>query len=379
MVEQQLLPLLGDTQILRVQDFSSFFASEFPAGSRVALLFAEGERPAVRNHLFSALSPFSPLCAEVGRGAMGLFSLPDDVRAVVALGNRAIPAARFFATLRNAECAAVPTSPSAEECFAKTAPPPFAGYPLRPPQKILLSGNFLQTDCAAALAQTALSALCAEELRVHALFAERQPLAALESAAQSAASLSLSAGEDREQLFFASALFSLSRTQEFACMGMVQFLQLRMPQNAAKLAYSVLKTCAERELFLFEKAQPRPFFVPDYAARLRLCAERTGIAYKKLFANVRVPSGEESFERVRIFQQSRRRMADSARLLGEYIQKIARSYFAEGESARADTDEAYYLSPELTPLLSAPVLEREFGLLCAPAHMSATAKEKDPA
>ena len=49
MVEQQLLPLLGDTQILRVQDFSSFFASEFPAGSRVALLFAEGERPAVRN------------------------------------------------------------------------------------------------------------------------------------------------------------------------------------------------------------------------------------------------------------------------------------------------------------------------------------------
>ncbi len=379
MIEQQLLPLLGDTRIERVQDFSSFFLSEFPAGTRVALLFSEGERPAVLNHMFSALSPFSPLCAEVGGGAMGLFSLPDDIRAVVALGNRALSAARFFATLRGVECVAVPTSPSAEECFVKTAPPPFAGYPLRPPQKILVCGNFLQTDCAAALAQTALSALCAEELRVHALFARRKPLAALESAAQSASSLSLSAGEDREELFLASALFALSRTEKFACMGMVEFLRTRMPQNATKHAFSVLKTCSENALFLFERAQVRPFFVPDYAARLRLCAERTGIAYKKLYENVHVPTGEESFERVRIFEQSRRRMADSARLLCAYVQKIARSYFAEGENARADTDEAYYLSPELTPLLCAPVLEREFGLLCAPAHMSAAAKEKDPA
>ena len=179
MFEQQLQPLLGDTQIVRVQDFSSYFQSEFPAGSRAALFFAEGDRGAVPEHLFSALAPFSPLCAAVGQGcASGLFSLPDEVRAVVALGNRAFLAARFFATLRGVACYAVPTSPSAEECFSPSAPPPFSGYPLRAPDKILLCGNFLHVDCGAALAHTALAAVCAEELRTDALFSERKPLSA---------------------------------------------------------------------------------------------------------------------------------------------------------------------------------------------------------
>ena len=139
----------------------------------------------------------------------------------------------------------------------------------------------------------------------------------------------------------------------------------------------MLKTCAERALFLFAQAKPRPFFVPDYAARLRLCAERTGMTYAALRKNVRIPSGDESFERLRIFEQARSRMADSARLLCEYVRKIARSYDAQGR-APANAGEAYSLSAELTPLLCAPVLEREFGLLCAPAQMSAAANEKQP-
>lgn len=371
MIEQQLLPLLGDTKIVRVQDFSSFFHAEFPAGSRVALFFTEGERSAARTHLFSALSPFSPRCAAVGENcASGLFSLPDEVRAVVALGNRAVLAARFFATLRGVGCLAVPTSPSAEECFAPGAPPPFSGYPLRAPDKILLCGNFLHADCAAALAHTALAAVCAEELRADALFGERKPVQALEAAAGCAASLSLSDGEDRETLFYASALFALSRKVPFACMGMADYLRTRLPQKGSKAALSALKTCAERTFTLFERAKPRPFFVPDYAARLRLCAERTGIPYASLRKNVRIPSGEESFERVHIFEQSRRRMADSARFLCDYVRKIACRCDAEGVSPAAAED-AYSLSAELTPLLCAPVLEREFGLLCVPAHTNA--------
>lgn len=378
MFEQQLQPLLGDTQIVRVQDFSSYFQSEFPAGSRAALFFAEGDRGAVPEHLFSALAPFSPLCAAVGQGcASGLFSLPDEVRAVVVLGNRAFLAARFFATLRGVACYAVPTSPSAEECFCPSAPPPFSGYPLRAPDKILLCGNFLHVDCGAALAHTALAAVCAEELRTDALFSERKPLGALESVAQCAASLSLSDGEDRETLFCASALFVLSRKVPFACLGMADHLRAYLPQGRTTADFSVLKTCAERALFLFAQAKPRPFFVPDYAARLRLCAERTGMTYAALRKNVRIPSGDESFERLRIFEQARSRMADSARLLCEYVRKIARSYDAQGR-APANAGEAYSLSAELTPLLCAPVLEREFGLLCAPAQMSAAANEKQP-
>ena len=93
-------------------------------------------------------------------------------------------------------------------------------------------------------------------------------------------------------------------------------------------------------------------------------AEQIGCSAKELYENVRVPTAEESFARVEIFAQSRRRMAISARLFAEYVQDVARGYFAAEDRATPlfPLELGYDLSAEMTPLLCVPVLEREFGL-----------------
>ena len=66
--------------------------------------------------------------------ANGLFSLPDDVRAAVAVGGRSIAAARFFCTLRGACLVAIPARCSAAEIFC---PRSKGGYPVNEPDAVL--------------------------------------------------------------------------------------------------------------------------------------------------------------------------------------------------------------------------------------------------
>ena len=83
---------------------------------------------------------------------------------------------------------------------------------------------------------------------------------------------------------------------------------------------------------------------------------------------------EESFARVRIFLESRKKMCVSAALLSDFVQKVARGYYIAEQSVlpQFPLAEAYDLSAELTPLLSVPVLEREFGLLCGEESVCAS-------
>lgn len=64
-----------------------------------AAVFADEGAPLMR--VRARLAAYRPVCCVVGKEPLsGLFSLPDEVRAVVALGRRSIFAARFFASLR---------------------------------------------------------------------------------------------------------------------------------------------------------------------------------------------------------------------------------------------------------------------------------------
>ena len=139
-----------------------------------------------------------------------------------------------------------------------------------------------------------------------------------------------------------------------------------MPQNKSKSAYAVLRYCVQRYVSFCKGARPRPFYIPDYAGRMRRAAEEAEIPPDVVFKNVTVPNVEESFARVRIFLESRRKMCVSAALLSDFVQKVARGYYIAEQSVlpQFPLSEAYDLSAELTPLLSVPVLEREFGLLC---------------
>lgn len=372
MCEQSLIKKLDAsgirTKIVQASDgVSKAFAKLIGGGCRAVFLFSEEESRERAKRIFEGLRAYSPVCIALGEGAFtDVFSLPDDVRVAVGYGRRAIEAARFFATLRGCACIAIPSTPSVDGCFARSLSD-FAGYPLEYPNWVLLNGDAMRRDFAASMARTAMSALCAEELRTDALFSgNRYSTDALEMAAKAVQSIRAEDEQSRISLFYASALFALQKEElpPFACMGFMNYLTAKMPQNASHAAYAVLRYAAERMTKFWEYANPRAYYVPDYAGRLRAAAEQIGCSAKELYENVRVPTAEESFARVEIFAQSRRRMAISARLFAEYVQDVARGYFAA--EARATPlfplELGYDLSAEMTPLLCVPVLEREFGL-----------------
>ena len=136
-----------------------------------AAVFADEGAPLMR--VRARLAAYRPVCCVVGKEPLsGLFSLPDEVRAVVALGRRSIFAARFFASLRGGFVLAVPLAASAEGLFEAALPKGYAqaGYPLRAPDIVLADETLLEAR-AEAVGFAALSALCAEDLALHALFA----------------------------------------------------------------------------------------------------------------------------------------------------------------------------------------------------------------
>ena len=137
-----------------------------------AAVFADEGAPLMR--VRARLAAYRPVCCVVGKEPLsGLFSLPDEVRAVVALGRRSIFAARFFASLRGGFVLAVPLAAAAEGLFEAALPKGYAqaGYPLRAPD-IVLADEALLSGLSGAAGYAALSALCAEDLALHALFAE---------------------------------------------------------------------------------------------------------------------------------------------------------------------------------------------------------------
>ena len=97
----------------------------------------------------------------------------------------------------------------------------------------------------------------------------------------------------------------------------------------------------------------------DYPARIWRAARESGLSAKAVARNVHIPRGAESFALAERFLEVRARLAASAELLCRTLP--AQPAPADGLFARL-----YDLSAELSPRLSAAVLERELGLLPTP-------------
>lgn len=362
---------------------------------RAAIVAGEGEAPFLLSGVRESLREFKPVCVVLGEGERhgDLFSLPDDVRIAVGAGEAGVAAARFFATVRGCKCIALPLAPSARGCFEKQAGGHFAGYPTALPDLIVADGRNMR-GFAPALAETSLSLLCAEDLRIDRVFsggihAENAARAgragalnpvygeAAWTAAAENAQFPCEALADcrddaagREKLFCADAIFRLLLS-ELPPFPAVQALEAeRRKYGRAGIAFALLHFFALAYERLFSNGQPRRYFVPAYAERALRAAEYAGAAPARIFANVRIPSAEESFARVRTFAECRARLLSSARLLRTSVNAVSAAYFAAGgEDVRADEkrlSRAFDFSAELSPLFSVPALCREFGLLPNP-------------
>lgn len=314
---------------------------------KAALIIDEAVPKPSAERVRLALKKFRPACAVIGGDAAftQLFSLADDIRAAVGIGPRGIAGARFFATLRGAFSLLIPTDTAAEGLFEPFAPPPWQGYPLAPADMVLADAALLQE----APALACFADVCAEEAAIGGAFGKREEEAPLRAIADAFA-----AAESEEEKFSASAAFALEvqGRAPFACLGAAKLCP--RPQLPALAAYF-----ARRFLYLFGRAEIRPFFVADYPARIWRAARESGLSAKAVARNVHIPRGAESFALAERFLEVRARLAASAELL-------CRTLPAQPAPADDLFARLYDLSAELSPRLSAAVLERELGLLPTP-------------
>ena len=141
---------------------------------KIVLIAEEGEGFALAGRLREGLGEFRPVSVVLGGEDKleGLFSLADDVRAAVGIGERGALAARFFATLRGGYSCAVPLAPHAGGIFEPTAPvgSGWGGYPLKAADFVVADGEKMLPRFAEGVARLSPAAVCAEDLAVDAVF-----------------------------------------------------------------------------------------------------------------------------------------------------------------------------------------------------------------
>ena len=339
---------------------------------KIVLISEEGEGFALAGRLRESLGEFRPVSVVLGGEDKleGLFSLADDIRAAVGIGERGALAARFFATVRGGYSCAIPLAPCAGGIFEPTAADGsgWGGYPLKAADFVVADGEQMFPRFAEGLARLSPAAVGAEDLAVDAVFSGERKEFDFRTPAQLALEAEHSA-DGAKKLFCASALFSIAMRDSpaIACIEAAHVLQRRTLRSLSDCMAALCGYFAERYERFFAKGIARAFFVPDYVRRAELCAAWAKVPQKQLFKNVRVPTAEESFRRAELFGECRKKLHTSAEILAAYCRKLRAKYCAAGGGlpalSKAELSEAYERSAELAPLLAPPVLEREFGLL----------------
>ena len=353
---------------------TDFYFENISAAARIAkrfvpcgklLLIADEEDAGIALALRGAFAGFQVYSVVSGKEnvGQGLFSLPDDLRAVVAVGGRSIAAARFFCTLRGAYLVAVPNRFGASELLALSAGD---GYPVNEPDAVLFDVAFVGGKGRAdGVAVAALSALYAEDIDVDGVFSGGRKDGCHETLRQSAKL----AERGAEELFCALCMqeTALRRFSGYPSRAFYHLLSGKGGHPDGECAFAALFYSLERYGALFGRGKPRAYFVPDYAARAALAAKYIGEA---AYENVRVPSAKESFARTELFEECRAHFRVSAQILGGYADKIRERYYAAGgKKPRFEVQtlqDAFALSADLSPLTSVAALERDLGI---PPHM----------
>ena len=337
-------------------------AAELLPCGKMLLLSDEGESHAALA-VPGAFAGLRVFCVVFGAedNARGLFSLPDDVRLAVAVGSRSVAAARFFCTLRGAYLVALPSSVHAEGllCAANAE-----GYPVNEPDAVLFDEAFIGGRGLAGSASAAfLSALYAEDTDIDAVFSGGRK--------EYGCSL-LRLSEKLTESGGAASLFAACALQEMALRAFSQYpsrafydlLRAKGGRSDGECAFAAVFYSLARYAALFRGGSPRPYFVPDYAARAKEAAKYIG---EDAFRNVNVPSAEECFARAQIFSECREHFRTAADVALCRAEKMKERYYRAGGKKpvfrTGALEEAYSLSAELSPMLSVAALERDFGLL----------------
>ncbi len=308
------------------------------------------------------------LFLEEKENATALFSLPDDIRMVIALGKRAVKIGRIFATLRRCYSVVIAIDFDSSEFFCtKIESNSFlvdsgfnsnesSEYPVQPLTLILVDTALLQ-DKREGLLKLANCTLTAIDIELDALFRGEKNIKNYY--------LPKIDSENILELYFATILEGLTITQfsNFAYLNTQKLLDNDdLDKKFAFCCYFI-----ERYQLFFQK-NLRKYYVPNYMLRFQYALQYFGKSIT--LENIEVFTAEKSKKIYDIFEQSRFMFIPYIKLLEVYSEKL--QFLYNKLSARkvqiTQTDKEYFaklynISAESTNLYLPPLLEREFGLL----------------
>ncbi len=357
-------------------DVAKLLRGYIPCGKVALIADGESNFPAVQT-IRAALKGFECFCVVAGEGdnASGLFSLPDDVRAAIAVGKGAFCAARYFCTLRGAYCIVVPDHADLSAAFENPVrlfvSGGFSRYPADAPDAVYCDLSRIGSYDAA-YGKLCLCALSAFDCEAHSVFAGGGDASApYHRFFEDAVRLADFTGQN-----FQRELLSLSA-------DLALFLSRRKKRTAAEIFSRLLcKKCGctggsaalfsfcyllERYRHFFQAAKPRAFYVPDYARRIRIAAAYAGEDERALFLKNKVPTAKRTDALAEVFTESRAVFCRKAQSVAVYTERVKSGLYALGAKAPAidavRAHEAFSAAAELSDMLSVPALMRDFGLL----------------
>lgn len=357
-------------------DVAKLLRGYIPCGKVALIADGESNFPAVQI-IRAALKGFDCYCVVAGErdNAAGLFSLPDDVRAAIAVGNGAFCAARYFCTLRGAYCIAVPDRADLYAAFEDpvrlSVSGGFSRYPAAAPDALYCD---LSRICSfdAAYGALCLCALSAFDCEAHSVFAGGGDASApYHRFFEDTVRLADFEGQNfRKEILSLSADLALFRSRRKKRTAAEVFSRLLLKKSGCTGGQAALFSfcyLTERYRHFFQAAKPRAFFVPDYARRIKIAAAYAGEDERALFLKNKVPTAKRTDALAEVFSESRAVFCRKAESVAVYTERVKGGLFALGAKAPAidavRAHEAFSAAAELADTLSVPALMREFGLL----------------
>lgn len=310
-----------------------------------------------------------------------MFSLPEDVRAVLAVGNTAIPCAKYFCSLRNVPYAFLPLSPDAEDVFCPTVMVDEGeSLTARLPEFVVVTPLLYECprgQIAAAYGRMISKFIAQIDYRVRCLCTACAMQKSAYDAARLAVTdvLALHADSEKarqiETLLSASLRFSALFAEygdDSPCYGAEK-------EGAALLAGGEYGdrafACAVKLVGIYRLALQYvgvSALTPDYERRLLQASKISGICEQTLLNKMQIPRFSDHEKRVKLLQNFRAELDEELQKIQELLPVLKQIYRAYGGTYlakvnAADLRQAVCFAPELSSCYNLATFIRDAGFM----------------
>ncbi len=355
----KVLLVVGQTDYLRIGEQ---LTDEIDACPQTFYRFTVGENCAFRD--------FAPM-----------FSFPEDVRAVLAVGGRAIPAAKYFCTLRDVPYAFLPLSPDGEDVFCPTVQATEElVLPARLPEFVVVTPLLYEcprSQIAAAYGRILSKMIALTDYRVRCLCTacpmNKDGYDYARTALIDAMCLTVDTPRiEQIQVLLSATLRFSALTAEYGddapCYGAEKggAMLLKGGEYGDRAFACAIKMVGVYRISFNYLGVSAP--VPDYALRLSRAASLSGVSERVLLSKTQIPCFYDHEKREKLLRNFRVEFQEEFEKMQELLPSIQRIYRTYGGNylVKVKKEEfftAINYSPELSTRYNLATFIRDAGLL----------------